>query len=143
MPSGRFRLEIYQAGQLIDLVDEQNAITAGYRDAAAAAFGGQAGAVTQIGFGTGTAPGLYGNTSLTAAYLKLVDGAVLAGDGSGRISFAFSLGSSEANGLAIGEFGLMTAGGVLVARKARKAAAILKDPTIALQGTWTIQFKGA
>lgn len=143
LPTGWFRLEVWRAGRLLDIVDEQNAITIGYRDAAAAALGGLPGAVTQIGYGTGTTPGLYGNTGLLLPFVKPIDSATLLGSNTGKIVFGFTLAAPEANGLAIGEFGLLTAAGVLVARKARRAKPIVKDITISLQGTWTIEFKGA
>lgn len=143
MPTGWFRLEVRENGRVVDVMDERNAIVVGYRDASAAALAGQPGAVTQIGFGTGTTPAVFGNTGLTNAFLAPVNSATLAGGNSGRVTFGFSLASGDANGLAIAEFGLLTAAGVLVARKVRRAAAIQKNATISLAGTWTIEFAGA
>ena len=57
------------------------------------------------------------------------------------VVFAFSLGTADANGLAIGEFGLLSAAGVLYARKVRAYQIINKDASMSLSGTWTIQFQ--
>jgi hypothetical protein len=51
--------------------------------------------------------------------------------------FPFGCSTSQANGVAISEFGLLTAGGVLFARKTRPAP-IYKTSAISFQGTWTI-----
>lgn len=140
-PSGWFRLDVWRNGHLVERVDEPNAITIGYLDTCAAGLGGHGnGSISQFGIGSSAAPAAFGNTGLTAQFLKPLDGVTLAGGNTGKVTFTFSLGSGESNGLSIGEFGLLTASGVLVARKARLAAPIIKDNTISLSGTWTISF---
>jgi hypothetical protein len=49
--------------------------------------------------------------------------------------FAFSIGSTQANGLEISEFGLLTGGGALFSRQVR-AAPLNKTSSLALSGTW-------
>lgn len=144
MPEGIFRLEVKRNGGVVERICERNRIVVGYRDVAAAGLGGLPGAiVTQFGIGTGAAPAVFGNTGLTGAFLKGFDAVALGPSNAGQVVFSFSLASGEGNGIAIAEFGLLTAGGVLVARKTRVAAPIVKDATISLSGTWTIQYPGA
>ena len=72
--------------------------------------------VTQIGFGTGAVVPVFANTSLTAgAFVKALDGHSY--PATNQVQFAFSLLTTEANGIAISEFGLLTAGSALYARK--------------------------
>lgn len=93
--------------------------------------------IAKIGFGTnGTAPAS-GNTGLTDAYIKAISSVSYPATNS--VEFAFTLGSGEANGKSIIEFGLLTAGDVLFARKVR-AGAITKDSDLSITGTWRINF---
>ena len=74
---------------------------------------------------------------MTVAYVKLLGGVTYPTTNS--VEFAFTLGTSEANGKSIMEFGLFTAGDVLFARKTR-AGAIVKDSDLSLAGSWRINF---
>lgn len=138
-PSGTFRLRIFRAGHLIEEMDEPNLVVGGASAIHALLLGGSFANnnVTQIGFGTSLLAPATGNTALTGAYTKALDST--AWPVAGQVQFNFSLGSTEANGVAIGEFGLFTAGGVLYARKVRSAA-LNKASDIALSGSWTISF---
>jgi hypothetical protein len=138
-PTGRFRLKIYRAGRLVEDIDEPNLVVTGASQVNAHLVGGTVAtnSVTQFGVGTnGTAP-VVGNTVLTAPFLKAVDGVTY--PGGGLAVFAFSLGTAEANGMTILEFGLLTAGGVLYARKNR-AGGLSKAADISFAGTWSLQF---
>lgn len=92
-------------------------------------------AVDGIAFGEGTAAPALGDTALT----NQLDKALLSVTypATGQVAFNWSLETSEGNGLSITEFGL-TNNGDLFARKTR--AAIAKDNTFRLEGTWTIIF---
>jgi len=57
----------------------------------------------------------------------------------GQVTFAWNLTTSEANGLAIMEMGMLTANGNLFCRRTR-ATPINKQSDISLEGTWTIYF---
>lgn len=138
-PSGLFVLNIFRRGQLIETIEEKNLIVDASKQIHAKLLGGSVAnqSVTQIGFGVnGTAPA-GGNTSLTSAYVKAVD--AVSYPLTNQVQFSFSLGSGEANPLAIMEFGLLTAGNVLYARKVRSAA-LNKDSDLSFSGTWTISF---
>lgn len=137
-PSGRFKLTVFRRGILVEEIDEPNLIVNLSKGIHAQLLGGNFAGnnVSVIGFGTnGTAPAA-ANTSLTGAYTKALDGVSY---GAGAVTFAFSLLATEANGLAIQEFGLITASGALYARKTRSRV-LNKDSDFAFTGTWTITF---
>ncbi len=136
--TGHFRLAVLCRGVVIERVSEPNTVCTGSRSLLAGLLGGAGPAgVSVIGFGTSVVPPDFGNLALTAAYTRPLDGVTF---GDGTANFAFSLPGGEANGLLIGEFGLLTPGGVLFARKTRTYAAIPKDLNLSLVGTWTITF---
>lgn len=137
--SGHFLLKVYRRGLLVDEMDEPNLIVTSSKATLARLLGGDTTnrSVTKIGFGTsGTAP-VVGNTGLTSPFVKAISSVTypVAGD----VQFNYALGSGEANGLAIMEFGLFTAGDVLIARKVRSSA-LNKDSDLSLTGSWTLSF---
>jgi len=93
--------------------------------------------VTQIGFGTNGAAPNVNNTALTGAFVKNTGTPTY--PTSSQVRFPFTLLTSEANGLAIIEFGLLCTDNTLFSRRVR-GAAINKDNTISFSGTWTISF---
>jgi len=146
LPCGHFRLQVWRRlpsgrDELLELMDEPNLVVIGARAVLAGLLGGQTTPVNRIGFGAGTAPAAFGNTALTTPFLKPVD-SVSYPPTAGIVTFGFSLASTEANGLAIGEFGLLTQAGTLFARKARLSSPIPKDSTLSLAGTWSVSFAG-
>ena len=137
-PVGILRLDIYRHGDLEDSVFERNLIVDGSKSILASLLGGAVSgkSVTKIGFGTnGTSP-VGSNTALTGAYVKSVGSPTYA---TGGVTFPFTLGTSEGNGLSIIEFGLLTSDNTLFSRRVR-GSAIVKDNTISLAGSWSIQF---
>jgi hypothetical protein len=93
--------------------------------------------VVKIAFGTsGTAPAV-ADTTITNAFLKDIDGFEYPEPG--QVQFNWSLTVSEGNGMAIMEFGLLTADGKLFSRRNR-AKPINKELDISLEGSWTIIF---
>lgn len=138
-PTGHFHLEVYADGKLVDVIDEANLIVDLSKQVHAKLLGGSVSgqSVTQIGFGTNGAAPASGNTALTGAFTKAVDSVTY--PATNQVQFNFSLASGENNGMAILEFGLITSGGTLYARKNR-ASALNKASDIALTGSWTISF---
>lgn len=138
-PTGRFLLKVYRSGLLIDVIDEKNLIVDLSKQIHARLLGGDVTnrSVTQIGFGTSAAGVSTGNTALTSSYLKAID--TVTYPATNQVQFNFSLLTSEANGKAISEFGLLTAGSVLYARKVRTSA-LNKDTDLSFSGSWTISF---
>jgi hypothetical protein len=138
-PRGEFQLRVYRGGDLVEEWVEKNLIVDGSKFALAHLLGGDVtgNSVKQIAFGTsGTAPAS-GNTSITNSYPKLIDSVTY--PASNQVSFNFSLGTGEANGKAIMEFGLLTEVGTLFARKVR-VSALNKESDISLSGSWIISF---
>lgn len=138
-PSGLFVLDVFRRGELIEHYEGENLIVDGSKQAHAHLLGGDVAnrSVTQFAVGTNGAAPAAGNNALAGAFIKAVDAVTY--PASNQTQFAFSLGVGEANGKAILEFGLLTAGGVLYARKIR-AAALNKESDISFTGTWTISF---
>jgi len=100
--------------------------------------------ITKIGFGTNNAVATVDDTDLTGAYVKTLDGYEF--PAMGQVQFNWNLGTSEANGMKIIEFGLFCEDDVLFARRRREktngdpADPIPKENDISLEGTWTIIF---
>jgi hypothetical protein len=138
-PSGHFRLSIWRRGLLIDEMSERNLIVSNSQSIHAHLLGGAVAnnSVTQIAYGTGSAPAAVGNTAITNPYAKPLDS--VAYPATNQVQFNFSLGSAENNGVAISEFGLLTAGGLLYARKVRTSP-LNKDTDLSFTGSWTISF---
>ncbi|HKT53688.1 MAG TPA: hypothetical protein VJP88_04510 [Caulobacteraceae bacterium] len=140
-PRGHFILEVRRKGIIVPelCMDRPNLIVNGSKQVHAKLLGGSVTnqSVTTIGYGTnGTAP-TTGDTALTAAFTKAVDSTTY--PASNQVQFAFSLASTEDNGAAIMEFGLLTAGGTLYARVTRSVA-LNKASDISFSGTWAINF---
>lgn len=136
-PTGRLILDIFEDGVLIERYDGPNLVVSGMANVMAALLGGESMPVTQIGFGTnGTAP-VTGNSTLSSAFVK--DVSSVSYPSPGLVKFNFSLENSEANGLAIMEFGLLTSTDVLVARRVRSSP-INKNVALRFAGAWLIQF---
>ncbi len=133
--SGIIRMRIYRYGQLVEDYEQANLILASERNILANLIGGTANyAITQFGVGTNGAAPAPGNTTLTNAVKKSFGSVTISGS---VTTFAFSMGTGDANGLSISEFGLLTAGNVLYSRQVRSAP-LLKDNTISFAGTWSI-----
>lgn len=138
-PTGRFILNVFRNGELIEHVDEPNLIVIGSRVTHAHLLGGDVAnrSLTEIAFGTsGTAP-VDANTAITGSYKKTFD--LVSYPAANQVQFGFSLGSGENNGVAIMEFGLLTAGGILYARKVRTVA-LNKESDLSFSGSWIINF---
>ena len=136
---GHFICQVWRKGILVHVDDHPNIIVNLAKEVQARLIGGDVTnrSITQIGVGTGTGAAAATNTSLTNPFLKALSGVTY--PVAGQAQFAFTIAAGEANGLAITEFGLFTAGGVLFARRVR-GGALVKDADLALTGTWTITY---
>lgn len=135
---GDFRLVVKRNGEVIEEYEDHNMIMNVAKDAMAHLIGGAGSGktITRIGFGTdGNGPSPT-DTALTGSYSKNVTNATY--PATGQVSFNWSLGTGEANGTSIREFGLICGDGTLFARKTR--GAIEKQSDISLDGSWTIIF---
>jgi hypothetical protein len=138
-PKGFFCLDVFRKGLLIERFEEENLIVDNSKQIHAKLLGGAVSgqSVTKIGFGSNGLAPAGGNTLLTNGYIKAVDATTY--PNTNQVQFAFSLSSAEANGLAIMEFGLLTAANTLYARRVR-GAPLNKDADLSFSGTWTIVF---
>lgn len=126
-----------KTGQIVDVFENNNLVVNGGRSAVADMIGtGSDLKITRIGFGTGGENPALTDSDLTSKFIKAVSGRSFPEPGS--VVFSFSLGESEANGLAIREMGLFTAGNILFARKNRDV--INKTSDLRFDGTWKIKF---
>lgn len=137
-PTGHFICRTFRNGELIDLIDEPNLVVNEWAPICANALGGATGyGVTQMGWGTnGTTPQPT-DTGLTNPYYNAF--ASVTYPSAGEVQFNFELGTTEANGLSIQEFGLVTTSGLLFAHKVRLAP-LVKASDITLSGSWAITF---
>lgn len=136
---GRFRLLVWRHGRIIGRMNDDNLVVDLAKTGITRLLGGDTTnrPITKFAVGTnGTAPAA-GDTTITNVFVKAVDG--VSYPTASSVRFAFSLTDAEANGLAILEFGLLTAGNVLYARKVR-ASALNKAADITISGTWTLSF---
>lgn len=138
-PRGEFLMHTYVGGVLVDTYHDANLIVDGSKRVHAHLLGGDfsGNKVTQVAFGTNGTPPVGGNTQITAPFVKPIGSVTYAVDG--QVTFNFTLGSGEANGMAIFEFGLLTEGGALYARKVRTSA-LAKESDVSLSVAWTIYF---
>lgn len=138
-PTGLFTLRVYQRGRLIEEIEEHNLVVDLSKQTQAHLIGGDVAnrSITQFAVGTNGAAPVGGNTAITGAFTKALDGVTY--PATNQVRFAFSLATTEANGVAILEFGLLTAGGVLFARKVRSVA-LNKANDISFAGGWTISY---
>lgn len=136
---GIFRLNVFVRGELVEKFEEDNLLVDQGRANVVHLLGGDGAnlQITQIGFGTsGVAPAA-GNTALTGQFLKALTSHSYPTATS--VQFNFDLATTDANGLMIMEFGLITASGTLHARKVR-AAALAKASDMSLSGSWTLLY---
>ena len=140
-PRGEFALKVFDRGQLIECHQGNNLIVSAASDPLARLLAGegQGKAATQIGFGISATEASEDDTALVGAYIKPLAGHDY--PAAGRVRFRWALGSAEANGKQIREFGLLAADGTLIARKVRPSGAMIEKSTdLSLTGTWTIIF---
>lgn len=138
-PHGRFRLQVWRGAELVEEMDEDNLVVDASKLPLSRLVGGQVAnnSITTIGVGTNGASPVVGNTALTGQVTKALDSVTF--PSSSSVQFNFTIGANDANGVSIMEFGLLTAGGTLFARKVR-ASALNKSADISFTGSWTLTF---
>ncbi len=136
---GIFRLNVFVRGELVDEYEETNLLVDQGRSNVTRLLGGDGAnlQITQIGFGTSGIVPAAGNTALTNQFLKTLTSHSYPTATS--VQFNFDLATTDANGLMIMEFGLITASGTLHARKVRSAA-LAKASDMSLSGSWALLY---
>ena len=133
---GIFKITVRKSGKVIEEYEDHNLIVNGARNQAARHFAGDNTnrAIAKIAFGTsGTAPAVT-DTVITNQYAKVVAGFEF--PDIGQVQTNWELGTDENNGMAIMEFGLLSADGTLLCRKVRENP-IYKESDISIEGHWT------
>ena len=138
---GILRYTVFKNGTPIEKVEKQNLIVNGARVQMAYLIAGNGAGrhITKIAFGTnGTEPTL-ADSVMTDAYEKPVSAHSF--PETGQIQFDWNLETTEANGKAILEFGLVTQDGTLFSRRVRESGMpINKAEDISIEGKWIIIF---
>jgi len=125
--------------ELVDEFIEKNLIVNGARNQMARLIAGEfAGrSIAKIAFGTGNAAPAVEDVGLTGAFVKDVSG--FAFPSMGQVTISWELLTTENNGMAILEFGLVCDDDTLFSRRVR-ANPIHKESDISIEGLWTIIF---
>jgi hypothetical protein len=128
-----------KAKELIDEFYDHNLIVNGARDQMARLIAGDFTKrnITKISFGTNGAEPTVADTTITNAFTKNVAGFTY--PAMGQVTISWNLLTSEDNGQAILEFGLVCADNTLFSRRVR-ANPIYKASDISIEGQWTIIF---
>ena len=137
---GIFDLKIFRSGILIEEIHDDNLIVDGAKDQMAHLLIGETEGrnINRIAFGTNGIEPEPSDTAITDPFIKNI-GVIFTLPKSGRAVFEWRLLETENNGMAIMEFGLLTADGTLFARRSRQNP-IHKASDISLEGSWTIIF---
>lgn len=132
---GAVELKIYKNGVLKEVDHDHNLIVmAGRTKLARLLGGGYTGHIDRIGVGTGSTPAADGDTGLTGAVYIPVSSVEYS---TGKVRFNFTIGTDQANGLAIRELGLFYGDGTIFSRRVRKSV-IGKENDIQITGYWEI-----
>lgn len=136
-PVGTFTMKVYEHGKLIKTIKEKNLVVDSGKFHLVSFLGmGSPRLITNIEFGTNaTAPHRL-DTAITSPFSKAL--AATSFPVAGKVQFDWTLETYENNGMTIAEYGLMLDNGDLFAR--RTFATIVKNNTIRLTGSWSIQF---
>jgi hypothetical protein len=136
---GILRYTVFKNGVPIEEAEDKNLIVTRARvqmaHLAAGDFTGRN--IKKIAFGTNGNPPLLADEQITNAFTKDITGHSFPADG--QVQFNWNLNADEANGLAIMEFGLLTAGLVLFSRRIRENP-LNKEADISLEGQWILVF---
>lgn len=137
--SGRLRLIIRRRGRVVEIDDEDNLVMDGPRANIASNLAGIPVSilpVTKVAVGSnGTTPTGQDQTITNAFTKPLLQ---VSRPSAMVVLCTFQILSSDANGLAIREFGLLRSDGSLYARRTRGGKVIEKDSDIEIDGEWTL-----
>jgi hypothetical protein len=138
---GIFEARIYRAGKLVEEARDGNLIVDGARFQMARLLAGEFTGrnIAKIAFGTSGIAADPADTVIASQFVKPLAGFSYPENGQAR--FDWELTVAENNGMAILEFGLLTADGTLFSRKTRTNP-IYKASDISIEGRWTIIFLG-
>ena len=132
---GNVHLCIKRNGEVIHEEDDHNLIvTAGRAKLARLMGGGYAGHIARVGVGEGGSAVSESDTRLTNGVLVGIESVSYEGT---SVRFNFCIGTGQANGLSIREFGLFFADGTMFSHRIRQSV-IGKESDIEITGYWEI-----
>ena len=133
---GIFEMTVKRNGIVIERYRDKNLIVNGARNQAAQLFAGntERRSIAKIAFGTNSTAPVVSDTAITNAFVIAVSGFEF--PDMGQVQTNWMLNTGEANGMAIIEFGLLSADGTLLCRKVREKP-INKEADISIEGCWT------
>jgi hypothetical protein len=136
---GKLEVRVFKAGKLIEEWIEENLILDLAKTQMSHLLGGDGEdrQITRIAFGTNGTNPIVTDTEITNAFTTEISAVSFPDEVSVR--FDWELETGENNGMAIMEFGLMCADGVLFSRRVRTKP-IHKADDISIEGRWTISF---
>lgn len=128
----------FRRGRLVEDYSEPNLIVDGAKDVLARLLGlGLASdPVQSVGIGRSPLAAQPSDAALVEPVFVAVGAPIFPSHGA--VAFPFTIPDNVADGMAVWEFGLVTAGGDLFARKVRQQPIIKHE--LELVGTWTIYF---
>jgi len=144
---GILNYQVFKNGVLIEDVKGANLILNGARNQMARLIAGDFTNrhITKIAVGVNGIPPVVTDATITGSFVKNLDGYSF--PAMGQVQFNWSLGTSEANGMSIIEFGLMSEDGTLFSRRIREDEngnpinkPINKESDISIIGQWIIIF---
>jgi hypothetical protein len=137
---GEVDIKIFKNGKLIGEIEDKNLIVNLARNTIALLIGGDGTgkSIAKLAVGENSSAATPDDeySDMTNPFQKAVDGHTY--PQSDRVKFTWSIATTEANGLDIWEFGLLSSDDTLFARKVRSTNPIHKDSEIDIQGSWTI-----
>lgn len=136
---GFFEARIFRNGKLIEEYRERNLITDIAKVTMSKLLAGETSgnSVSKIAFGTSNVAADPTDLEITNQWAKSINGFTYPEEGT--VQFDWDLLVTENNGMSICEFGLLTAGGILIARRTRQNP-IPKESDISIEGTWAIKY---
>jgi len=138
-PIGILQYQIYDNEQLIEVFDERNLIVLNSRIIQAKTAGGAdplLWAISKVGVGTNaTAPSTADSALTSGVTVPIYE---VSYPTSSSVRFHFRFDPTDAIGMNIAEFGLLSGNNTLFSRKNRTP--LMKTNSISLRGTWTIIF---
>ena len=135
---GIFRLRIFKSGKLIEAIVDDNMVVSSGNSLSAHLLAGASTPITKIGVGTSIITPTKNDITLVNPQYKNI--ASYDFPSPGQVNFDWVITETDFNGMTINEFGLLTSGNTLFARKVRTQS-IQKTADISLSGTWTIVFE--
>ena len=133
-----FDVKDVKTGKVLQTFDDHNIIVNGALLATVKLIGNtnSPSPITKIAFGTSATAPQYTDSNIQNPFVKNLDNVHIESNNT-SVTFDFSLGTAEDNGVTIAEIGLLCTDGTLFARRVFPSA-IVKNVNVALEGTWTI-----